>query len=177
MALTTDTTPIFIHTMSLNYSPAAMFPGYAIATSVASGGWPVANQAFYIPLLLPFAYTAQRIWWFNGAAVAGNVDCAIYNQTFTKVVGSGAVAQAGTNTIQYATISQSLAAGSYYLGLSLSSAAGTIFQSVALPPLNFRIGGILEQATANPLPNPMVPVTATHSVWPLFGITRTTSGF
>src|SRR2546428_13019380 len=66
-----------------------------------SAVWPAANLILYIPLYVAAPGLAQGLFWQNGAAVAGNVELAIYDEDGNKLATTGLVAAAGTNAPQY----------------------------------------------------------------------------
>lgn len=150
--------------------------GYGVGDPGTSA-WPAANLALYIPIVLPYAYPAKRVWWVNGATASGNVDLGVYSSAGTRLFSTGATAQAGTNAPQYVTVDWLVQPGEYYLALSLSSSTGTVQRSVIIPTAFERVLGGLQQATAHPLPSSMTPAALGQAFWPLFGLTRTTTGF
>jgi len=113
--------------------------GYAAVQLLtwSSTTWPVASAAILLPFSIQSALTVQRCAWSNGAAVSGNVDCGIYNEDGTRVVSLGSTAQAGVNSVQTATLSASLVAGSYFMALALDNTTGTI---LATAPASASIG-------------------------------------
>jgi hypothetical protein len=176
MAPTTDTTPVLLSSLSV-YCPTLIYPAQNTGFSLAGNNWPTANLAILIPLALPFAYTVRRAFWVNAGAVAGNVDCGIYDANFSRVASTGAVAQAGLNTVQYGTLVTTLQPGSYYLALTLSANTGGFFGSTSMGPVGMGAAGCVQMAAANPLPATITPVIIANNLWSYFGITRTSSGF
>lgn len=170
--------PLFITSHSARYSAAQQGPtGGLIGGVAASGAWPSANLALYIPVAIPFPYPIARMFWVTGGTATGNVDVGIYRADLTKVVSTGAVGLGSTNATNYVTVSLLLPPGDYYLGISLSSGSGTTFRTTVIGANSGRQFGFLQQSTAHPLPNPMVPATWAQSYTPLFGMTRTSSGY
>ena len=89
--------------------------------------WPTANLAYYVPFYLPMNGTVKRVWWYNGSAVSGNVDCGIYNEDLTRAVSLGSTAQAGTSVVQFGNIADTaLVAGRYWMALALDNTTGRI---------------------------------------------------
>lgn len=158
----------------LNYRAIA---GTSPSTSTV---WPAANRAVYIPFSLAYSYTVRRVFWSNGAVVSGNVDAGVYSRTGTRLASCGSTAQAGTTDIQYSASLASpltLAAGDYFFGLAYSSATATCLSSTQVTAANGRGMGLYQQAAAFAL-----PATATFAAWastvyPMCGITRSSSGF
>lgn len=146
----------------------------------ASVVWPSANLAVYIPFSLPWSYTVRRVFVGNGATLNGNIDIGIYNSAGARQYSSGSTAQAGTSAIQYITLGSPLvlAAGTYFLAVASNSATATFQMAGTNMPTSGRLAGLLQQATAFPL-----PATATFAQWSqttgylLCGVTRTATGF
>lgn len=163
--------------------------GFQIAIWVgpsASLTWPTANLAFYIPFHLPFPYVVRRVYWVNGSDVTSvNRDFGIYNAEGTRLYSTGSTAASGASDIQYVTPSSEflLAPGRYYMALSNSSTtanrgpAGIV--TVSTGQITLGTGaGVVQQASAVPLPATMTPATVGLSLAvPLCGITNTSSGF
>lgn len=174
MTATTDPTPLFISSFHPLTSPILGWSAFGQTYNPVANGW-AANLAVYIPLRIPATYSCQRIWWLNGGVVSGNVDVGVYNEDFSIVSHIGSTAQVGTNVVQYASFTQTLAAGTYYLALTADNATGQYFYTSALSATAQRTLGTLQQ-TVFPLPNTMVPASPT-TAWPMFGLTRSASGF
>ena len=139
----------------------------------ASIVWTTANKAIYIPLRLSKPYPVRLLWWANGATISGNVDLGVFaSDASTKILSTGAVAQAGASVVQSVVPSPNpfwLPPGQYYLGLSSSSATAT-FQ-IATTTLAQQIQfGMAEQLTAHPLPATATFVRPTSQKLPLVGL-------
>lgn len=171
--------PLFIPSYSARFGIGASLRMLNQGGAVASAAWPAANRAIYVPIALAAPYRVQRVWWINGATANGNVDCGIYRATDAGgdlLASTGAVAQSGTDVPQYASLALLLGPGEYYLGLSLSSGTGTTHRIAASIPVS-RICGMLQQATAHPLPSSITPAVVATAYLPAFGLTSTASGF
>jgi hypothetical protein len=137
----------------------------------ASVTWPAANEAIYVPFVIPETATFGRGYVYNGATAAGNWDIGIYDEAGNRLASSGAVAMAGTNAIQVIafTAPVTLAPGRYYMALSNSLATATVFAAAA--SLTFIHHGPYLQATgANPLPNPATFATWASTIFPVFAV-------
>lgn len=173
-------TPLHIHPWTM-YSIGAELRQISGNTSIpVSSTWHAANEAIYIPVRIPFPYPVRRMFWGNGSTAAGNVDVGIYSPGKGRIFSSGSTAQSGTSNIQYVTLGTDilLAAGTYYIALAASATTNAVW-GFSYGGTSTRLTGIQRQSTALPLPNPGAP-TATpvgNLVVPLFGITRTTTGF
>lgn len=158
------------------------FQGMQMRSSGLAGDapftWPSANLAIFAPFSLDFSYTVKRYGWINGATVSGNISIAIYSVPgFAQVTGSlTTVAMVGTGAFQWSVLSSPivLASGYYSLGVSLSSGTGTIRGST-LSADQGRVMGLLEQASAHPLPSTATPAAFARANWPLMSIERNAS--
>lgn len=139
--------------------------------------WTTANVAAYIPLLVTEDITVVKLWCYNGAAVSGNVNMALYTSAFAQVANSeiGSTAQAGTNVIQEFNITDvALTAGLYYIALVLDNTTGTIFQHTTPTNAQLQSWGMAQEASAFDLPATMTPADVTLGNAPVCGVaTRT----
>lgn len=146
-------------------------------TNPTSATWSAANRAFYIPFILPQNATVVKLWVSNGAAVSGNVDMALYDATYARLVSIGSTAQSGTNAIQEFNIADTVvSAGRYYLGLALDNATGTTLVSGSVgASASLKMSGMAQEAAAFPLPATATPAafSATTTV-PLCGLSLRT---
>ena len=152
----------------------------SVANPTSALTW-TANKAIYIPFYLPWEYPVRRVFWANGTSVAStSMDFGIYNADGTKIYSTGSTGASGTSVLQYVTPTEfTLSAGRYYMAYacSTSTAARGGTGASALNLARQQLAGILEQATALPLPATMTPVTLVLVVHPLCGFTRTLTGF
>lgn len=141
----------------------------------ALGQFQTANRAYYVPFRLPWAYPIKRIFMVNSFS-NGNIDLGIYGADGSKIFSIGSTAMAGSNAPQYMAKNILLPSGSYYFGVSGSSTGATWFAvNEGLP--RTRLIGMLEEASALPLPARMTPVTPVATSIPFLGFTMTESGF
>lgn len=137
----------------------------------ASGAWPAANRAIFVPLTLSAPFRTAKAWWANGATATGNVDCGVYTPGGTLLGSTGSTAQAGTSVVQSATLALTLLPGNYYLALSLSS-TGTLLRTSGLSSaVGSPAAGLAQMASAFPLPASATLAAVSSSYVPLFGIT------
>lgn len=156
-----------IHITSLSYNSAGGNGGVTVG---ASAVWPVANTAIYVPFRIGEPILVRKLFWTNGSAVAGNVDCGIYDAAGTRIISTGSTAQATTNTVQAVNITDTmLGAGVFYLALALSDGAATVFRDN--PSIQVcRILGLLEETSALPLPATATFATVVSAFVPIFGL-------
>jgi hypothetical protein len=172
-----DTTPLLINTLS-RYAGGPNNRGLG-GGATGSVAWGTANLVLYLPFTLPWTYTVRRIFWVNGAAVAGNVVAGIYSMAGTQLYATAATAQAGTNVSQYVTLPSPLvlSSGPGFIAIGCSSVTAQL-QMMNISVDRGRLSGLYQQAAAIPL-----PATATFAAWsqtfgnPLCGFTRTASGY
>lgn len=173
-------TPIFISSWS-RYCSVMDVSRSSGNLSLVLAAWPAANTAIYMPFWLPWPYPVRRMFWVNGSAVAGNWDIGIYTTSLKLLYSAGSTAMSGASVPQYVSPSSPLLldGGSYYLGVVHSATTANHAQGASPSLVKVRqAGGILHQASALPLPDPMVPATPTGTgLLPLCGFTRTASGF
>lgn len=142
---------------------------FAAAGSVT---WPTANKAIAYPFLVSKTYNVKKLWCFNGSAVSGNVDMAIYTAAFARVVSIGSTAQAGTSVFQEFDIADTdLTPGLYYAALNCDNTTSTFIMGPTLSASIMKMSGVMEQAVgAVTLPNPFVPAVAVHTRAVMFGL-------
>ncbi len=151
----------------------------ALGGTTASGSstWSPAFSATFVPFIISTNYTVQKVWWYNGSAVAGNVDVGVYtaDATPTRLFSIGSTAATPINTVQSVAITPyTLTPGSYYLAMNASSATMAVWR-MGLATVLRAMTGIGEQAVgAVTLPATATLVTTATAFAPLFGITNGT---
>jgi hypothetical protein len=169
--------PLSILNVSARYSAGAAWNSISSGFgSPASAVWPSANLALYFPLMVPWNYPVKRVMWANGGVVSGNVDLGIFKaDTGAKIASTGATAQAGTSAVQYVSVDWLIPEGEYYLGLSFSSGTAQVQRSTTITAAILRMTGVLQEASAHPLPTTMTPAAMASAYVPIFGLTRMSS--
>ena len=157
---------------------------YGIGTAIkatqirydGTGTWPTANKAIYVPIYLPGDY------FFNKFAVLmgtpnGNIDIGLYSKdTLTKIISTGPTLTAGTLTVQYISVPNTIIkAGSYYLALSANANANGALPAVmrATPPAPIRhiiATGTSMQLSSFPLPSTATLATPVDDYIPAIGM-------
>ena len=136
-----------------------------------SAGWIAANRAIYVPFRISRAITVVNMFIINGVTANGNVDIGIYNDSLAAVWRAGSTAQSGTDAVQFfAVANQALAAGMYYMGLVMASATQTTVLRTTTNVNRLRAYGIVQEASALPLPATMTPAALASAFIPLFGL-------
>lgn len=143
--------------------------GAPVGTS--SGAWIAADRAIYVPLYVPAPAVVVKLWWLNGTSVSGNIDCALYRASdLSRVVTVGGVAQAGVSAVQEADVADtSIGSGVYLLALSADNAIGHVIRNTNELRIH-RPAGVLQQASAYPLPATADPATLASAFVPMFGL-------
>lgn len=139
----------------------------AAPSSVAHG---TNNLARGYPLYLGEPAVITKVWWFNGATAAGNIDVGVYTLDGTRLFSSGATAQGTINAIQEVDITDyQLGRGTYYAAISCSLSTATFFSNSY--NLHFsKIMGWWQMATAHPLPASVTIAAMSTAIEPLFGV-------
>ena len=137
--------------------------------------WPANNLAIYLPVYLEELTQVAQFWCANGATASGNVDMGLYTADGTQLSSIGSTAQSGTSTLQVFDVTDLLLSpGWYYVALALSSTVGTILGGGIVNAPQGRIGGLLEEVSAFPLPATATFATFTRTFNPRCGFTGST---
>lgn len=170
--------PLHLGTISLDGPAPDSFP--LISPAVSTFAWPAQNLAIFMPVAVRMPYPVRRVWWVAGAG-AGNYDFGIYSLDGARIYHTGSTAIGTSEKPQYVTPSTPflLSPGHYYFALANDSATTTNrgYGCTATAANDGRLAGMLQQASAFPLPE-----VATLAAWastgmPSCGVTRTDSGF
>jgi hypothetical protein len=173
-------TPLFIGTAEGLYGVADTMRAYG-GPGVTTSTWPAANLAIYVPFTIPFRYPVKRVWWVNGSTITGNIAYGIYSHDMAKIYATASTAQSGASVMQYTTPSPDfvLPPGDYYHALIVSATTAALVSGLSgISVVEGRICGLVEQAVGSmTLPDLATPAQFGQTIWPLCGITRTTTGF
>ena len=160
------------------FSPSPYIAGtiYDTAMMQASaynlGAWPVNNQAYYIPVVLPTTETILSVSIFCGATGSGTFDLGIFDSTCsTKLQGLGSTSLvAGINTWTLASPMLAKVGERFHLGMSCSTTGATVVRNQPTALFCRRGGGETQQATAHPLPSSPTPVNQSSVHLPTFAL-------
>lgn len=156
------------HILSIGrYSAVSNQPSFD-TIAATNAGWPLANRAIYVPIVVPEAFTIARFFSVN-ASVTGNDDVGLYSSAGVKQLSTGSSAR--TNACNYYDVADTaFAAGAYYLALAHDNTGQhyAVTQSLDVT----RLEGVLMEAAAFPLPVNMTPVTIATAYVPVFGFTQ-----
>lgn len=141
-----------LSTSDLDVCPAADVIYTSRAGFNGNGAWPTANRAFVVQMIIESPMTITQMAVGNAATVAGNLSVGIYDQQFSRLVTSGAVAMAGATAVQVFDITDTaLNPGVYYFAMSSDSTTAT-FNRAQVNGNFLRCGGVGYMETAHPLP-------------------------
>ncbi len=143
----------------------------ALQAGTTSISWPSADLSVYAPFQVGRPVVITKMAVVNGATASGNIDLGIYTADGTRLVSSGAIAQAGTSTLQVVDITDTLLGpGVYYLALGLSSTSGTVLARTGGTAATFAAAGMREAAlTSMPLSPTVTLITYARTILPNFG--------
>jgi hypothetical protein len=151
-------------------SPSSIAPGFsgtALATFASAAL--TANRAYLVPFHLEEPILVTKLFSANGATNVGNIDVGIYSDSFVRITSSGSTAQAGVNTLQVFNVTDVIIGpGDFYLAIAASGAA-TVFQANLGVPTANRVG-MLQMASAFPLPATITPATVSAGTCPIIGL-------
>lgn len=139
------------------------------SAAMASGTWPTANKAIYVPVIFPYPAQIYSLA-FVAANGTGNYDLGFYDgysKSKIQSTGSTAMTAAGAKKMTFTQDYRVDPGKVYYAALALSSASGSIERNNSILAALIALG-CGEQLTALPLPDPMVPVTSSSAYLPLF---------
>lgn len=166
--------PPMINTMS----PMGIGDRYRGAASdgFANATWPTANLAIYIPFWLPEAITVRKLGWINGATQGSTNDIGVFNAAGKKLVSGGGTAGSGANVPQTIDVTDTyVPGGRIWVGMSCSNNTATFYRaSEATPSGLYRTLGLLQEASAEPLPANMTGVVLAQAYIPLIYIVTDT---
>ena len=164
---------ITIHTWSIESLGANASAKIAYATSAA---WPANNLALFIPFRSMSNFVATKMFAASGSGVngTGKIDVGIYTADGTRIVSSGSVIQTNAVSLQEFDIADTaIAPGLYYLAVSLDNTANTLYRISGSVP-GTRSLGLLQQASAHPLPAAATYASMASVINPLIGLTTRT---
>jgi len=144
------------------------------ATVTASTTWPTANTARFFPFSVGEPCTAVKMFVVNGTVASGNLDLGIYDAAGTRLVSTGSTAQSGTSDLQLVDITDiALSPGViYYAALVMDGTTGTYYRMDSSSSHGAKSLGLLQMASAFPLPATATMVTTSISAVPYFGVSR-----
>ena len=139
----------------------------------ASATWVAANRALFIPFSLQVPIVAKKLFVAN--ATTGipndNIDVGIYSADGTRIVSAGSTAQSGTEIAQNFAIADTLIGpGVFYLAMVMSGSTGTIYRASNATLATLRRAGMLQMASAFPLPTTATFAAIGNAYIPMVGL-------
>lgn len=152
-----------------------------LGTQIASTGltyttataYPSANLAQYVPFLVGYPITIQKMFWENGATVGNNnVDVGIYDSQGNQLTHSGSTLTSGATSTQSVSVGPvTLEQGLYYMAMAVDGTTDTFLSlssTIASPQM--RSFGIYQQASAFALPSTATFAVNTQNNSQMFGM-------
>lgn len=172
-------TPRLVNSMSRWSAMQSMVAAGVTFGNPSSAAWPTANRAIYMPFAIPFELNVKRVFWCNGASTTGNADMGVYSHTGARLFSIGTTARTGTSVLQYVTLGTPflLSPGDYYMAFALDSGTGSMVRFSSSVLSDWKMTGLLQQASAFPLPASATFATMVTAMCPLMGLTSLGSGF
>lgn len=137
----------------------------------ASAVYPAASRILYLPFGLATPIVVVKLWCYNGATVAGDVNMGIYDAAGTRLVSIGTTAQASINVLQSFDITDTeIGPGDFYLAIIASSASATFFR-IAPAQVGFcqAMGMLQEAGSGSTLPASATFASVTSAFIPQIG--------
>lgn len=134
----------------------------------ASTAWPTANLAIYVPFIVATPLTVDQVYLLNQVP-SGNVDVGVYEaESWKRLVSSGSVAAAGTNQ-EVDVTNTLLLPGVYFMAQAVDNTTHT---SGSVTPVASVAGswGVLQQASAFPLPSTATPARMAQAYVPFMSL-------
>lgn len=121
------------------YSVEGAFSDAWIMAVPASGTFGSANKGYYAEIIIPSPCTVTKVWWANGATVSsdtfyvGLFDDDGAGRPKSRLFFGSATTSGSINTLQFVALGSpyQLAPGRYWLWVSASGVASTIFKNGA----------------------------------------------
>lgn len=141
-----------------------------------SANYIAANVGVFVPFWIPESTTFTKVWWTNGSAVAGNIDCGIFAADGTLIVAAGSTGQLNTTNAQVVDITDTtLARGIYYMGITSDTSGATqkVLASSPAAGIPQSLGLLEDSACAPPFStsaNPATFAAYTRAFIPFFGV-------
>lgn len=145
--------------------------GLVTMQGMASATYPVANQAVFVPFVVPSFMPAVQMFCANGSAAnTGNIDVGLYSPDGTRLVSKGSTAQGGgSDTMQAFAAVYNLAPGLYYMALACDSTSTTFYRGTPTTRL-LQALGVFTQTASFPLPATVTFATCASAYLPFFGL-------
>jgi hypothetical protein len=160
---------------------AAVASSNSSVLAAATRTW-VVNLVQYCPVVLPYDYPVERVFWMNGSTLTStNIQFGIYTEDGRRIYATPTTAMNSTLGIQFVTPATKfvLPAGRYYFAWTCNNTTNRGYTYTAgVVNLNVLCGMLEETTGIFGLPATMTPVRYARAWGPcLCGITRRSTGF
>jgi hypothetical protein len=126
----------------------------------ASGAWPTADLAIYVPVAVERRVIVKQLWFASQTTGTGNYDIGLYDAAGTKVLSRGSTAKGATAIeVVWDCTDTTIGPGIYYLALNCSNATDTFQRFAPAAPICAALGIYTEAVGSVTL-----PATATFAV-------------
>lgn len=138
----------------------------------ASAVYPSSNLLIAYPFMLDAPAIARQLYWYNGAAVSGNVDIALLATNGDRLVSSGSTAQSGTSVLQVVNVTDTALAPDtlYYVALACDNTTATFFRWTAANANIWRTVGVVEAASSFTIPATNTLAVMATNYLPVMGV-------
>jgi hypothetical protein len=135
--------------------------------------WPSANLAILVPARLPQTITVYKLVVGAGATAAGNFDVGIYDAQGNLLVSSGSTAKGSSSEHLIDVTDTRVGPGVVYLALAADGTNNYLAVvptgTTPVPLQKVKLYGLLNVASAFPLPSSIAFAAASYAVIPAIG--------
>lgn len=144
--------------------------GAVNSATPVSTAWGTDNLSVGVPFVIAKPLVVQKLFWYNGAVVSGNIACGIYSEDGNLLMSVNSIIQANANKIQEVIVPNILlGCGRYYMILVSDSALSTFFASNLGIQL-CKVFGCIQNTLLSPLPTTIIPEAYNSVFIPIFGL-------
>ena len=134
---------------------------FTTAQTIASGTYPTAFLALYVPVLIESRCIVRKLGIANGATASGNLDLGLYSVDGVRLTSAGSTAQAGTSAEQWLDVADvTIQPGCYYLAVAFDGTTGTVQRASLSSAPAVAAAGVLTQDLGASV---VLPATATFA--------------
>jgi hypothetical protein len=140
----------------------------------------VANYCVFMPMVIPFSYPVNRVFWVNGSTITtSNAAFAIYTRDFGQIYTTGSQAMSGASAPQFITPATPfvLPPGSYFFAWSCDNTTSRGYGSTTATAEILRFSGVMCDTSGHPPETTPTPVAPTQALAQYCGVTWTPSGY
>ena len=145
---------------------------FPLLGSSAATTYPVANQAYYVPVAVRQRVVVRKLWVAVGSTATGNLDVGVYDAVGVRIVSAGSTAKTSDTEQVVDVTDTTIGPGLYYMALNCSNNTDTFFMDSNSSAPTLGGIGVLSEAVGSVT----LPATATWAVdqtvtkYPLMGM-------